>query len=307
MLKFIYKAKIKTATSALIACFVLVMLLQGVLAIYNIYDSRQASLRVSSLLISKDMENITELFSRIDYFVKIMESDENFIYLPSQTLTGDIVEDSKQFNALYEKFSTMVSNSVQNPAFYNSVLFLNDELPLSYVAPNKGELVEPNLLFGDSYVYSMSSIKNAAWMEKLSNSADSLVWVEEVNSRYVLCLAKKLSARIVENSRVKFYPLGVFYVSYDLFSLLNQFRLSETYKTYQVTLLYNDEVIYETEAEKGSHCNLINHISSIYPGFNIITSISDKEVNSPFVIQLLAGIISIVFTVLSGLLMRYSM
>lgn len=304
MLKFVYKAKIKTAASALIVCFVFVMLLQGVLAIYNIYDSRQASLRISSLLISKDMENITELFSRIDSFVKIMESDENFIYLSSQTLKNDIVEDSKQFNALYEKFNTMASNSVQTPAFYNSVLFLNDELPLSYVAPNNGEYVDPNLLFGESYVYSLSSIKKAPWMEKLENSADSLVWVEEINNRYILCLAKKLSARIVENSRVKFYPLGVFYVSYDLFSLLNQLRLSETYKTYRITLSYNDEIIYETEtANDAGRNNSINQISSIYPGFNIIASISDKEVNSPFLLQLLAGIISIVFTVLSGLLM----
>jgi len=296
---FLYKARIKTAVNVAVVFLCLIMLIQSTLAIINIYDSRKTALEVSSLLISKDIENLTELFSRIESFSKIMESDENFIYLPAQNVKNDVLEDSKEFKALYEKFGTMVSYSVKNTAFVSSYLFLDEKLPLSYIAPNLEKGFNLNHRADSSSIHSASVIKNSPWMKKLADSTESLVWVDDTDNRHLLCFAKKLSMMSVVGSRASINPLGVFYISYDLESLLKQFELLDVYPSSEITLLYNDEVIYQTnESETIKESQSIRHISSIYGGFNIITNISKNELNESFNRQMISGIAVIVMAFL---------
>ena len=167
MFDFLCKFRVKTAVSVAVIFLCLIMLFQSTLAIFNIYDSRKTAFEISSLLISKDTENLTELFSRIESFSKIMESDENFIYLPAQNVKNDILDDSKEFKALYEKFGTMVSYSLENKAFISSYLFLDESLPLSYIAPGIEKEFNLNQRVNSSNIHSVASIKDLKWMKKL--------------------------------------------------------------------------------------------------------------------------------------------
>lgn len=303
MLSFIYKPKIKTAVFVAISILIFIMLIQGILAVYNVYDSRKQSLRMASLIISKDTENMSELFSRIDSLTNIMENDEDFIYSSASNCTNNIVNDSKEFNALRDRFQTFVSNSVMNNSFFNSFLFLYDELPLSYIAPDFSEDIDFDVHITISNVYNINNIKNSEWIHKLNDSADTVIWSRKSNNRSTLCFAKKISMRILERNDITLCPIGIFYLSYDLSSLLNQLELTEMYPSSTITLLYNDEVIYQTGSpESYSPSDNINYTSSIYPGLTLMTSISKRDINSPFTRQTVIEIIMLVLTLLFGIL-----
>lgn len=303
MLSFIYKPKIKTAVFVTISVLIFIMLIQGFLAVYNVYDSRKQSLRMASLIISKDTENMSELFSRIDSLTNIMENDKDFIYASASKCTNNIVEDSKNFNALRDRFQTFVSNSVMNNSFFNSFLFLYDELPLSYIAPDFSEDIDFDVHITVSNIYNINNVKNSEWIHKLNDSADTVIWSRKINNRITLCFAKKISMRILERNDITFYPIGIFYLSYDLSSLLNQLELTEMYPSSTITLLYNDEVIYQTGSpESYSPSDNINYTSSIYPGLTLMTSISKRDINSPFTRQTVIEIIMLVLTLLFGIL-----
>lgn len=302
MFDFLYKVRVKTAVSVGIVLLSLIMLIQSTLAIYNIYDSRETALEMSSLLISKDIENLSDLFSRIESFSKIMETDEEFIYKPGHSVTGEILDDSKQFTALYEKFGTMVSYSVKNSSFISSYLFLQEDLPISYIAPKLENSFDLDSRMDSTSIHSVADIANMDWMKKLEKSADSLVWVNKSGDRYILCFAKKISMWAVEGSKAVISPLGVFYVSYDLASLIKQFELTTMYPSSVITLSYNDEIIYESDTAKNYHeDDCITHIASIYPGFKIITNIPRQEVNEPFNRQLVMGFLLIAITLWWGI------
>lgn len=302
MFDFLYKVQVKTAVTIGIILLSIMMLVQSTLAIYNIYDSRETALEMSSLLISKDVENLSDLFSRIESFSKIMETDENFIYKPGNTVTGEILDDSKQFTALYEKFETMVSYSVKNSSFVSAYLFLREDLPLSYIAPRLENTFDLDSRIDSASIHSISDISHMDWMKKLEKSADSLIWVNKSGDRYILCFAKKISMWTIAANKAVINPLGVFYVSYDLASLIKQLELTSMYPSSVITLSYNDEIIYESDTDNDYRENdYVTHISSIYPGFKIITNISKREVSEPFNRQLVMGFVLIAITLWWGI------
>lgn len=295
MTNYIYRAKIKTVISIVISFLILVILIQGTLAVYNIYNSRNQALNMASLIISNDTKNMSDLFSRIDGLINNIETDKSFIYTPANTLSNDFVEDSKRFNSMRERFHSMVSNSAMNTSFYNSFFFLNDELPLSYIAPDYQKEINLDINVASSNIYSISSIKNAQWLQDLNDSTERIIWTKNVNNRTMLCYAKKINMHLIEHNELVLSPLGVFYASYDLSALLSQLALTEVYPSAAITLLYNDNVIYETTPSDTYENNTKNsYTSSIYPGFTLITNISQQDIIYPYAQQLIIGIIMLV-------------
>lgn len=85
-----YRLKTSTMINFLIFFLAATILLQGTLAIYHNDVSSKNALRMASLVISNDVDNLVALFSSIDSFVDMLETDKSFIIDPASDASNNI-------------------------------------------------------------------------------------------------------------------------------------------------------------------------------------------------------------------------
>ncbi len=311
MFRFIYKTGIKKVVSMITSLFVLFVILSGVISAVIAYKSNKTATETAELIISSDAELLSQLFSRIDSLVSLLETDSTFFYQSLNQASNDITVDVKGFKTLAAKFELTVSGILSNYANNSAFMFVNDTFPLSYTVPSCGS--DGFKLENHSNkvkIYRYDDIKDTPYLEKLDNSFDgTAIWseysdgVKTFNSN--LCYAKKIIYRYVQDSYIYDVDLGVFLISFNVDNLFNQLKLKDSYPSSIISLTHNNKTIYQS-AQPDTYDNMLTYNSGIYPGITLTTYMQPKEMNRSFhaQISLLIIILSALF-ILTILLIGY--
>ncbi len=269
----------------------LIIFLQCSVELFFAYKSKDSSRKMASLIISGDTNNLSVLLSRADSLINLLETDSGYIFTPASTSENDIIADSKKFTSMRTKFDTLIKSCITDTTFNNSFLFLSDDLPLAYVAPDYNNRFNPTSHPNSIGIYSINSILNSEWLRGMQGNVDASIWVDSSSERNILCFVKNLVSKSVNRGEITSRPLGVFFISFDLSSLLNQLYLDEVYPQSSVTLSYNEKIIYSTDkAISSKPLNQITYTSSPYSGLTLTTNIPKNSVDKFFNIQVLLSI-----------------
>jgi len=307
MLNFLYKSRIRIIFSAFIILLGIFLLLQGIIGVYYAYESKISSQKMASLIIDNDALNLTALLNRVDSLINLLESDEEYLFNPADSVTYDIIADSKTFNAMNQKIKTLLETNITDVAYNNSFLFLPDTLPITYVAPEYETIFDISLHSNSFGIYATNSIKTSEWFKNMKDSVDAYIWIENAFDRKILCFAQNIYQKTLVGSDVTIRTIGVFYISFDLTSLLNQLKLSELYPNSSFTLSYKEDVIYSNSSEDVSNnFKDFTYTSSLYPGLTLHTHIPENNINSSYKIQFFMTVIMLtLLLILSGILFIY--
>ena len=305
MLRFFYRAKTRIVFSTVIALLGIAMLIQGIIGIFYAYESKNSSQEMTSLIIDNDTLNLSSLLSRVDSLISLIESDDEYLFTPAHIVTNDLITDSKTFNAMNSKLRTLVETNITEATYNNSFLFLLDSMPITYVAPEYHTVFDISSHPNSFGIYAANSIKTLEWFQNMKNSVDAYIWVENVLGRDILCYARNVYQKTIKGSDVDIRPTSVFYISFDLASLLNQLKLSELYPQYSVTLLFNDNIIYSNApvgVENASYD--FTYTSSIYPGLKLSTHLPKKSVNFSYYVQFFITLIILALLLILGVILH---
>ncbi len=307
MLRFLYSLKIRIAVFVIITLLGIALLLQGTVGVYYAYESKNSSQEMASLIINNDASNLSALLDRVESLVSLIETDEEYLFKPTHSVANDIILDSKTFNATNEKLRKLIGTNITDSAFNNSFLFLPDSLPLTYVAPEYSTSFNTSLRSNTIGIYAINSIKETSWYQNMKDTVDTFIWVEKPSGREILCFAQNIYYNALQGNDVTSIPIGVFYISFDLPSLLNQLKLNDFYPQSSVTLSYNEDIIYST-AQNNISKNPKDFVytSSLYPGLTLRAHIPKRNINASYYAQSFVTLIMLgVLLLLGNVLFSY--
>lgn len=305
MFSVFYKARTRIVFSIVIALLGIAMLVQGIIGVFYAYESKSSSQEMTSLIIDNDILNLSSLLNRVDSLINLIESDSEYLFSPSHLVTNDLITDSKIFNAMNAKLRTLVETNITEAAFNNSFLFLLDSMPITYVAPEYHTIFDISSHSNSFGIYATNSIKTLPWFQNMKDSVDAQIWVENVLGRDILCYARNVYHKTINGSEVDIRPTSVFYISFDLASLLNQLELSELYPQYSVTLFFNENIIYSNVPEDVDKIsNDFTYTSSIYPGLKLRTHIPKRNINFSYHIQFFVTLIMLTLLLILGVILH---
>lgn len=307
MFRFLYSSKIRIAVFVIITLLGIALLLQGTVGVYYAYESKNSSQEMASLIINNDAANLSTLLDRVESLVSLIETDEEYLFLPTHSIANNLVKDSQTFNAMNEKLQKLIATNITDIAFNNSFLFLPDSLPLTYVAPEYSTTFDTSLHSNTIGIYAINSIKKTSWFQNMKDTVDTFIWVEKSSGREILCFAQNIYYNTLQSNNITSIPLGVFYISFDLPSLLNQLKLNDFYPQASVTLSYNENIIYSTAQNNiSNNPKDFVHTSSLYPGLTLRAHIPKRNINASFYAQSFVTLIMLgVLLLLGNVLFSY--
>ena len=301
MLNFLYKSKIRIVICVVITLFSIALLLQGIIGVYYAHDSKNSSQEMVSLIIDNDTYNLSALLGRVESLVNLLETDKEYLFTPVQSATYDIIADSKTFKTMNSKLTNLIHTNITDTAFNNSFLFLSDTLPLTYVAPDYYNTFDAASRSSAIGIYAINSIKTSDWFQNMENTVDACIWVEKASGREIFCFAQNLYQKTLQGNDVITNPIGIFYISFDLATLLNQLKLSDLYPQSSVTLSYNENIIYSTSSTGiNNNPTDFTYTSSLYPGLILQSHIPKYNITASYYAQFFITIIMLVLLLMLG-------
>lgn len=299
-----YRLKTSTVINFLIFSLAVTVLLQGALAIYHNVMSSKNALYMAESVISNDVDDLLALFSSIDPFVDMIETDNSFITDPASDATDKVFIDAKAFNKMNTYFKNHVNDSYISTSLNNLLFFLSDEYPLEYIAPvissNHGIESYSNTVG----IYRQPDSSFISAIQDLSDSTEASIWIENISNRLLLCFCQNIYVREVHRNTLITHKLGVLYISYDLKALLNQIEMLKAYPSSIISFSYKDEIIYSSNDIAMLNKNdCLEYTYKLYPELYLTTIISKNDINGSLYIQVMLEVVTFIFLALFGSLM----